>query len=292
VHITPWKKVALEELPKIFSSRRGTKQQDEDALKAALYQQVGQLKVALDGLKKKLAVPMEEKRAWMEPGHPQLSLRRPWALLGLARSSVDYRPVQARAEDLHRMRLIDEPSTATPLDGMRRMTAWLRNQGDAVKHTHGRRLMRQLGLAAIDAKPRLSQPVEGHQVSPYRWRGGPITRAHPVWSADITYVRLQAGCVSLVAVRDWFRRYVWSWAVSITLDVPFCLEALEQALAWGQPPIFNTDQGAPFTSRAFTARLQHGGVQISMAGRGRALDHVFVERWWRTVKDEEVSLRD
>lgn len=190
------------------------------------------------------------------------------------------------------MRLIDKQYTETPFYGIRRMTAWLRNQGYAVNRKHVRRLMRQMGLEAIYAKPRLSQPAEGHQIYPYLLRGVTITRANQVWSADITYVRLHAGFVYLVAVMDWFSRYVLSWAVSITLDVPFCLEALEQALARGQPEIFNTDQGAQFTSRAFTERLQQGGVQISMDGRGRALDNVFVERLWRTVKYEEVYLRD
>jgi putative transposase len=239
-----------------------------------------------------LALPVEAKRALIEPGHPQLSLRRPCVLLGLARSSLYYQPVQARTEDLQLMRLIDKPYTETPFYGIRRMTAWLRNQGYAVNHQHVRRLMRQMGLEAIYAKPRLSQPAEGHQIYPYLLRGVRITRANQVWSADITYVRLQAGFVYLVAVMDWFSRYVLSWAVSITLDVPFCLEALEQALARGQPAIFNTDQGAQFTSRAFTERLQQGGVQISMDGRGRALDNGFVERLWRTVKYAEVYLRD
>jgi putative transposase len=237
-------------------------------------------------------LPVEEKRALIEPEHPQLSLRRQCAVLGLARSSLYYQPVQARAEDLQLMRLIDEQYTATPFYGIRRMTAWLRHQGYAVNHKHVRRLLRQMGLEAIYAKPRLSQPAEGHQVYPYLLRGVPITRANQVWSADITYVCLQTGFVYLVAVMDWFSRYVLSWAVSITLDVPFCLEALEQALTRGPPEIFNTDQGAQFTSRAFTERLQHRGVQISMDGRGRALDNVFVERLWRTVKYEEVYLRN
>lgn len=172
------------------------------------------------------------------------------------------------------------------------MTAWLRGQGYAVNHKRVQRLMRQMGLVAIYAKPQLSQPAEGHVIYPYLLRGVTVTRANQVWSADITYVRLQSGFVYLVAVRDWFSRYVLSWTVSVTLDVHFCLEALEQALRQGQPEIFNTDQGAQFTSQAFTARLQNGGVRISMDGRGRALDNVFVERLWRTVKYEEVYLRD
>ncbi len=134
--------------------------------------------------------------------------------------------------------------------------------------------------------------MEGHQIYPYLLRGVTISRANQVWSADITYIRLQAGFVYLVAVMDWFSRFVLSWALSITMDGAFCVEALDHALARGRPEIFNTDQGAQFTSRAFTERLQTGGIRISMDGRGRALDNVFVERLWRTVKYEEVYLRD
>jgi putative transposase len=154
------------------------------------------------------------------------------------------------------------------------------------------RLMRQMGLVAIYPKPRLSQPTEGHTIYPYLLRGVGIARVNQVWSVDITYIRLQSGFVYLVAVMDWFSRYVLAWAVSITLDVAFCLEALNQALGQGQPEIFNTDQGAQFTSRAFTEQLAKRGIAISMDGRGRALDNVFVERLWRTVKYEEVYLQD
>jgi putative transposase len=239
-----------------------------------------------------LALSVEAKRALVEPEHPQLSLRRQCALLGLARCGLYYQPVSESGENVHLMRLLDEQYTATPFYGIRRMTAWLRHQGYAVNHKRVGRLMRQMGLAAIYPKPRLSQPAEGHVIYPYLLRGVRITRVNQVWSADITYIRLQSGFVYLVAVMDWFSRYVLSWAVSITMDVAFCVEALNQALRQGQPEVFNTDQGAQFTSRAFTERLQKGGVRISMDGRGRALDNVFVERLWRSVKSEEVYLRD
>jgi len=190
------------------------------------------------------------------------------------------------------MRLLDEQYTATPFYGIRRMTAWLRSRGNAVNHKRVRRLLRTMGLAAVYPRPRLSQPAERQTIYPYLLRGVTVNRINQVWSADITYIRLQAGFVYLVAVMDWFSRYVLAWAVSITMDVPFCVEALEQALGQGQPELFNTDQGAQFTSQAFTARLQQRGVRISMDGRGRALDNVFVERLWRSVKYEEVYLRD
>src|ERR671933_1567836 len=171
------------------------------------------------------------------------------------------------------------------------MTAWLQRQGYAVNHKRVARLLRTMGLETIYPKPRLSDPHPAHRVYPYLLRGVPITRVNQVWSTDITYIRLQGGFIYLVAVMDWFSRYVLSWAVSITMDVGFCLEALDQALGVARPEIFNTDQGAQFTSNDFTGRLAAAGVLMSMDGRGRALDNVFVERLWRTVKDEEVYLK-
>jgi putative transposase len=292
VQITQWKRVALEALPDLFSSRRGAKHKDEETLKAAWYQQIGQLKVEVDWLKKKLALSVEQKRQLLEPGHPQVSLRRQCALLGLAHTSLYYRPVGESAENEHLMRLLDTQYTATPFYGSRRMTAWLRSQGYAVNRKRVTRLMQQMGMEAIDTKPQLSQAAEGHAIYPSLLRGVQIERVNHVWSTDITYIRLQQGFISLVAVIDWFSRYGLSWALSITLDGAFCLEALEHALRGGRPELFNTDQGAQCTSRAFTERLSRGGIQISMDGRGRALDNVFVERLWRTVKYEEVSLRE
>jgi putative transposase len=235
---------------------------------------------------------VEQKRALIEPAHPQLSIRRQCALLGLARSTLYDQPLGASAENLQLMRLLDEQYTATPFYGLRRMTAWLRGQGYTVNRKRVARLMRVMGLEAMYPKPRLSQPAAGQMIYPYLLRGVTVERLNQVWSADITYIRLQGGFVYLVAVMDWFSRYVLSWAVSITLDTAFCVEALDQALGHGHPEIFNTDQGVQFTSQAFTARLKEGGIRISMDGRGRALDNVFVERLWRTVKYEEVYLRD
>jgi putative transposase len=239
-----------------------------------------------------LAISVEAKRQLVEPEHPRISVRRQCALLGVARSGLYYQPVGLSAEDLELMRLLDEQYTATPFYGIRRMTAWLRSRGYVVNHKHVGRLLRTMGLQALSPRPRLTQPAEGHTIYPYLLRGISVSRSNQVWSTDITYIRLQSGFVYLVAVLDWFSRYVLSWALSITMDVTFCLEALEQAFRWGQPEIFNTDQGAQFTSREFIARLQQRGVQISMDGRGRALDNVFVERLWRTVKYEEVYVRD
>lgn len=210
----------------------------------------------------------------------------------MARSSWYYQPTGESAENLVVMRLLDEQYTRTPFYGIRRMTAWLRQQGYRVNHKRVGRLLRLLGLEAVYPQPHLSQPGEVKAHYPYLLRGVRIERVNQVWSTDITYVRLQQGFIYLTAILDWHSRYVLAWAVSNTLDTRFCLEALDQALIHGQPAIFNTDQGAQFTSQAFTSRLEQLGISISWDGRGRALDNVFVERLWRTVKWEEVYLKD
>ena len=236
---------------------------------------------------------VETKRQLIEEDHPQLSVRRQCVLVGLPRSSLYYHPQGESPENVQLMRLLDEQYTAIPFYGVRRMTAWLRGQGYPVNHKRVARLMQQMGIAAIYAKPKLSQASAGHTIYPYLLRGVKIARVNHVWSSDITYIRLQQGFVYLVAVMDWFSRYVLSWALSVTLDGQFCREALLQALRHGaRPEIFNTDQGVQFTSSDFTELLKHEGIQISMDGRGRALDNVFVERLWRSVKYEEVYLKD
>lgn len=228
----------------------------------------------------------------LEPDHPALSLVRQCELLGLARSSAYYQPVGVSEADLRLMRLLDEQYTRTPFYGIRRMTAWLHGQGEAVNHKRVARLLRTMGLEAVYPKPRLSQRAPGHRIYPYLLRDVTVERADQVWSTDITYIRLVRGFVYLTAVLDWHSRYVLAWAVSVTLDASFCLEALEEALALGRPEVFNTDQGSQFTSVAFTGRLEQAGVQVSMDGRGRALDNVFVERLWRSVKYEDVYLNE
>jgi putative transposase len=239
-----------------------------------------------------LDLPSNAKRALIEPAHPQLSIERQCELLGLPRATYYYHSHGESAENLQLMRLLDEQYTQTPYYGVRRMTAWLRSQGYPVNHKRIARLLRTMGLETIYPKPCTSQTHPTHRIYPYLLRGVPITRVNQVWSTDITYIRLHGGFISLTAVMDWFSRYVLSWAVSITMDVGFCLEALEQALMVARPEIFNSDQGAQFTSVEFTGRLTAAGIQMSMDGRGRALDNVFVERLWRTVKYEEVYLKD
>jgi putative transposase len=190
------------------------------------------------------------------------------------------------------MRLLDEQYTRTPFYGSRRMAAWLGTQGQTVNRKRVVGLMQRMGLAAIYPRPRLSTPATGHRIYPYLLRGVPIERVDQVWSTDITYIRLPQGFIYLTAVIDWFSRYVLSWEVSTTLDGAFCITALEKALAGSQPAVFNTDQGSQFTSAEFTGCLSSAGVSISMDGRGRALDNIFVERLWRSVKYEEVYLKE
>ena len=200
--------------------------------------------------------------------------------------------MEERGENLELLRLLDEQYTRTPYYGVRRMTAWLRRDGWGVNPKRVRRLLRQMGLEAIYPKPRLSQPGPGHRIYPYLLRAVTMERVNQVWSADITYIRLVGSWLYLVAVMDWFSRYVLSWRLSANLESDFCVEALAEALRQGRPEIFNTDQGAQFTSEAFTGRLQQRGIRISMDGRGRALDNVFTERLWRSVKYEEVYLKE
>lgn len=218
-----------------------------------------------------------------------MSIRQQCALVGLARSSWYDEPAVESAENLALMRLLDEQYLKTPFYGVRRMTAWLQHQGHPINHQRVGRLLRVMGLEAVYPKPHRSLPGEGPHHYPYVLRGVAITRPDQVWSTDITYIRMPRGFVSLVAVIDW---YVMSWELSNTLDTTCCLTALDRAKAQHQPMIFNTDQGTQFTSQAYLARLRQAQVQISWDGRGRALDNIFVERLWRSVKYEEVYLHD
>jgi putative transposase len=220
-----------------------------------------------------------------------LTISRQCDLLGLCRSSFYYEPAEETAENLALMKLIDQHYTAHPEDGSRRMTIWLSGQGHAVNRKRVQRLMRLMGLEAIYPKPKLSAAGAGHKVFPYLLRNVPIERVDQVWSTDITYIALPSGFMYLAAVIDWFSRYVIAWRLSNTLDGSFCLEMLDEALALGRPEVFNTDQGVQFTAEAFTSRLVKAGVAVSMDGKGRCLDNIWVERLWRTVKYEDVYIR-
>lgn len=235
-------------------------------------------------------VDREELRRWIEPDHKSLSITRQCALLGLARSSCYFVPVGETPENLALMRRIDELYTQWPFYGSRKIAHLL-----DVNRKRVQRLMRTMGIEGVRRKGRLTKPAQGasgHKIYPYLLRNLEISHPDQVWSTDITYIPLRQGFLYLVAVLDWFSRYVLSWKLSTTLEGSFCCEALDEALAYSQPEIFNSDQGSQFTSVRFTSRLEQHGIAISMDGRGRALDNVFIERLWRSVKHEEVYLKD
>src|SRR3954447_2105687 len=233
-----------------------------------------------------------DRRAKLDRDHPQLSIRRQCAMLGLARSGVYRLPHRAKDDDLLLMRRIDELFTRWPFLGSRRMTAMLRAEGIPINRKRVQRLMRRMGIAALGPKPRTSKPAPGHTIYPYLLRDLAIERPNQVWAADITYIPIGRGFIYLVAIMDWASRAVLSWRLSNTMDVSFCVSALQEALArCGPPEIFNTDQGSQFTSAAFTGALVAAGIKISMDGRGRWMDNVFIERLWRSLKQEDVYLK-
>jgi putative transposase len=233
-----------------------------------------------------------QRRAMVERPAENLSVRRQCELLNVARSGV-YRPKKApSAEDLALMRRIDELHLELPFYGSRRMTFELNREGRAVNRKRVRRLMRVMGIEALAPRPGTSKAAPGHKIYPYLLRGLAITEPNHVWACDITYIPMANGFLYLVAIMDWASRAVLSWRLSNTMDTRFCVEALEEALQrHGKPRIFNTDQGAQFTSAAFTGKLEAAGVAISMDGRGRFLDNIFIERLWRSIKYEEVHLK-
>ena len=231
-------------------------------------------------------------RPLVDRGHPEISVRRQCGLLGINRSGLYYEPVGESEENLLLMRLVDEQYTRTPFYGSRKMTEWLATQGHAVNRKRVSRLMELQGLEAVYPKPKLSQPGEGHRIYPYLLRGTTVERVNQVWSTDITYIRMAQGFLYLVAIMDWFSRFVLSWSLSVTMEVEFCVEALKRALGRGRPDIFNSDQGSQFTSEKFTGELAGRQIAISMDGRGRCMDNIFVERLWRSLKYEEVYLKD
>jgi putative transposase len=233
-----------------------------------------------------------DRRAKLDREHPLLSVRQQCAMLGIARSGVYRLPRAANDDDLALLRRIDELFTRWPFLGSRRMAAMLRAAGEAINRKRVQRLMRRMGIAALGPKPRTTKPAPGYTIFPYLLRDLTVERANHVWAADITYIPVGRGFLYLVAVMDWSSRAVLAWRLSNTMDVSFCVAALEEALArFGTPEIFNTDQGSQFTSAAFTGTLTAAGIRISMDGRGRWMDNVFIERLWRSLKHEDVYLK-
>jgi putative transposase len=228
----------------------------------------------------------------IEPAHPTLSIRRQCALLSLPRSSWYYTPVEVDDTTLALLHAIDRQYTRTPFYGIRKITEAMHELGFHVNHKRIARLMRGMGIHAVYPQPKLSIPCENHRIYPYLLNNVPITAVNQVWSTDLTYIPMQKGFMYCVAVMDWFSRFVLSWGLSNTQDAGFCVRVLEQALQINTPEIFNMDQGSQFTSDLFTTRLANAKIKISMDGRGRVIDNIFIERLWRSMKYEDVYLHD
>jgi putative transposase len=240
--------------------------------------------------KKTLDISLKSKRTLIDPNNEQLSITRQCELLGFHKSSYYYTPCQESAENLEIMRIMDEQYLKTPFYGVRRMHAHILKNGYLANIKRIRRLLRLMNLEAIYPKPKLSQAEQGHKIYPYLLKGLRINRVNQVWSSDITYIPMKSGFLYLVAIIDWYSRYVIAWRLSNSLDVGFCLDALDDAFQFGIPEIFNTDQGSQFTSDSHTSKLLDQDIEISMDSKGRALDNVFIERLWRSLKYEYVYL--
>ncbi|MCV6598301.1 MAG: IS3 family transposase [Mangrovicoccus sp.] len=289
--IHSWKRALLEGASGVFE--RGGKKApeiDEEQVKD-LHAKIGELAVANDFLSRKLKPDRQVRRKMVEPSNPDLSIGKQCKLLSISRSSFYYTPKGETAMSLALMRQIDEQFLETPFFGVRQMTWHLRNEGHLVNEKRIRRLMRLMGLMPIYQKPNTSKAAKGHKSYPYLLRGLRVTRPNQVWAADITYLPMRRGFLYLVAIMDWHTRKVLAWRISNTLEADFCVEALNEAIhRFGPPEIMNTDQGSQFTSFAWTDRLRRSGVRISMDGKGRFLDNIFVERLWRSLKYECVYL--
>lgn len=244
-------------------------------------------------VKKKVSLAnIADLKQLVEPENSNVSITRQCDILGLCRSSYYYKPAAESPLNLELMRIIDEQYIRTPFYGVPRMTHLLCNMGYSIGHKRIERLMRKMGIQAIYPKKNLSKANADHKKFPYLLKGLDINRPDQVWATDITYIRMKSGFMYLVAIMDWYSRYVISWRLSNSLNTSFCIEALEEALSKRKPEIFNSDQGSQFTSNDFVSVLQNRNIKISMDGRGRAMDNIMIERLWRSVKYEEVYLKD
>jgi putative transposase len=292
--ISTWKKHLVKNAAELFSSRTvASTAADIEAEKAPLYEEIGRLKMEIEWLKKNLNCPINKKRSLIEPNNSSLSIAKQCELLGLSRSSY-YTSTSSTTplKDLQIMQDIDKIYTQHPCFGSRRINEILnRDHGYTINRKRVQRLMRLMGIQGISPKTSTSKQDKEHTIYPYLLRNLNIEHPNQVWSSDITYIPLEQGFMYLVAIIDWYSRYVISWELSNTLDTEFCISALHMALKFGCPDIFNTDQGAQFTSNDFVKCLLNSNIKISMDGRGRALDNVFIERFWRSVKYENIYLQ-
>ncbi|MFD0915006.1 IS3 family transposase [Pseudahrensia aquimaris] len=290
--IHQWKRALLEGASGVFErSGKKTPQIDEDQVKD-LHAKIGELAVANDFLGQKAqALDRQVRRKMIEPDIPNLSVTKQCALLSISRSSFYYEPKGETDMNLDLMRKIDKQFLETPFFGVRQMTWHLRNEGHAVNEKRIRRLMRLMGLMPIYQKPNTSKAAKGHKIFPYLLRGLHVDRPNQVWCYDITYLPMRRGFLYLAAIMDWNTRKVLAWRISNTMEAGFCVDALNEAIhKFGSPDIMNTDQGSQFTSFAWTDCLRRSGIRISMDGKGRFLDNIFVERLWRSMKYECVYL--
>lgn len=287
-----WKRQLMEGAAGLFDHGRPPEAGESEAREEKLYEQIGRLKMEVEWLKKNLPSSAKERRRCIDFQHRSLSVRRQCELLGVPRSMVYYEPISETTENLRWMRQIDEQYLKTPLFGSRQMVNHFAFQGHRVNRKRIQWLMRIMGLQATGPHRRTTVPNQNHRVFPYLLRDVEVNRVNQVWGTDITYIPLRRGFLYLIAVLDWYSRYVLSWRLGNTMETSFCLAALESSLAVAKPEIFNTDQGSQFTSNEFTGRLLEIGVAVSMAGKGRVYDNILVERLWRTVKYKEVYLHD
>ena len=291
--IYAWKKQLLEQAARAFDAGVGRESEEtrEREIEAARQDWTTDSRARFFSAEvRKMSTP--DRRGMLDRADKALSIRRQCMLLGIARSGVYRPPRPANDNDLALMRRIDELFTAWPFLGSRRMTAMLKAEGLQVNRKRVQRLMRKMGIAALGPKPNTTKPAPGHKIYPYLLRNMTIDRPNQVWAADITYLPIGRGFLYLVAIIDWASRAVLAWRISNTMDTSFCLAALDDALArYGRPEIFNTDQGSQFTSAAFTGALAGAGIKISMDGRGRWMDNVFIERLWWSLKHEDIYLK-
>ncbi|MDZ7904400.1 MAG: IS3 family transposase [Cypionkella sp.] len=291
--IHQWKKALLEGAAGIFERGGQASANAEIAEETvrALHAKIGELAVANDFLSRKLKPWIGKRRGMIERAHPNLSVGAQCQLLSISRSSFYYAPQGETALNLELMRTVDRQFLDTPFYGVRQMTWHLQNEGYAVNEKRIRRLMRLMRLMPIYQKPNTSKPAKGHKTYPYLLAGLRIDRPNQVWCADITYIPMRKGFLYLVAIMDWFTRKVLAWRISNTLEAEYCVDALNEAIhKFGRPEIMNTDQGSQFTSFDWTDRLKRIGTRISMDGKARYLDNIFIERLWRSLKYECVYL--
>ncbi|MFH1503803.1 MAG: IS3 family transposase [Candidatus Omnitrophota bacterium] len=288
--IMQWKKRLKENVSNIFI-RKNEQEPDNKQLIDNLYKRIGKSQVEIDWLKKKLGISIEQRKLFIDKENGKISVRRQCELIGVNRSNLYYRCQQKNTDYEDQLRkAIDQQFMKDPC-GALKMMKYLRRFGYKAGEKLIRRLMRSMNLLAIYPKPKLSRKHPQHRIYPYLLKGLSIIRANQVWCTDITYIQLVKGYCYLVAVMDWYSRYVLSWRVSNTLEADFCVECLEGAISYGKPEIFNSDQGTQFTSKEFTQKLLDNKIRISMDGRGRVFDNIFIERLWRTVKYDNIYVQ-